>query len=95
MNIHIRLPATIRLSVLKVLIGLSLIGNTQAADLEFNTDILDVNDKANIDLSQFSRPGYLMPGEYSFTVYANKQTLPEQTVFFMPTQPTRKIAWPV
>ncbi|ATM75321.1 PapC/FimD family outer membrane usher protein [Serratia fonticola] len=94
MNIHIRLPATIRLSVLKVLIGLSLIGNTQAADLEFNTDILDVNDKANIDLSQFSRPGYLMPGEYSFTVYANKQTLPEQTVFFYadPANPKNSLA---
>jgi len=94
MNIHIRLPAHIRLSVLRVLIGLSLIGNAQAADLEFNTDILDVNDKANIDLSQFSRPGHLMPGEYSFTVYVNKQTLPEQTVFFYadPANPKSSLA---
>ncbi|WP_447887508.1 outer membrane usher protein [Serratia fonticola] len=94
MNIHIRLPATIRFSVLKVLIGLTLIGNTQAADLEFNTDILDINDKANIDLSQFSRPGYLMPGEYNFTVYANKQTLPEQTLFFYadPADPKNSLA---
>lgn len=94
MNIHIRLPAHIRLSVLRVLIGLSLIGNAQAADLEFNTDILDLNDKANIDLSQFSRPGHLMPGEYSFTVYVNKQTLPEQTVFFYadPANPKSSLA---
>lgn len=94
MNIHIRLPAHIRLSALRILIGLSLVGNAQAADLEFNTDILDVNDKANIDLSQFSRPGHLMPGEYSFTVYVNKQTLPEQTVFFYadPANPKNSLA---
>ncbi|EKT60436.1 fimbrial biogenesis outer membrane usher protein [Providencia rettgeri Dmel1] len=53
-----------------------------AADIEFNTDILDVTDRSNIDLSQFSRPGYLMPGEYSFTVFLNKNTLPEQTIFY-------------
>lgn len=92
--IHTRLPGSMRWSVLKVLIGLSFIGSIQAADLEFNTDILDVNDKANIDLSQFSRPGYLMPGEYSFTVYVNKQTLPEQTVFFYadPADPKNSLA---
>ncbi|WP_284703501.1 FimD/PapC N-terminal domain-containing protein, partial [Escherichia coli] len=40
-------------------------------------DMLDVNDRNNIDLSQFARPGYLMPGEYSFTVFLNKQSMPE------------------
>ncbi|MEX9821248.1 outer membrane usher protein [Providencia vermicola] len=55
---------------------------TNATEIEFNTDILDVNDQANIDLSQFSRPGYLMPGEYSFTIFLNKQSIPEQTVFY-------------
>ncbi|RTG20893.1 hypothetical protein D9B68_13440, partial [Serratia marcescens] len=30
--------------------------------IQFNTDILDVNDRKNIDLSQFSRSGYIMPG---------------------------------
>lgn len=54
----------------------------QAKEIEFNTDILDVNDRANIDLSNFSKSGYLMPGEYSFTVHINKQTLPEQPVFY-------------
>lgn len=62
----------------------ALVISTQsyAQEIHFNTDILDVNDKANIDLSQFSRPGYLMPGEYSFTVMLNKHSLPEQTVFY-------------
>ncbi|EJD6538337.1 outer membrane usher protein [Providencia rettgeri] len=54
----------------------------QAKEIEFNTDILDVNDRANIDLSQFSKSGYLMPGEYSFAIYVNKQTLPEQPIYY-------------
>lgn len=94
MRIHNRLSVIIHLRILIAFISLSIIGNTQAADIEFNTDILDVNDKENIDLSQFSRPGYLMPGEYSFTIYANKQILPEQTVFFYsdPANPKNSLA---
>lgn len=65
-----------------LLISLVLCGQSHAADIEFNTDILDVNDRANIDLSQFARPGYLMPGEYSFTIFLNKHSLPEQAVFY-------------
>jgi outer membrane usher protein FimD/PapC len=75
---------TTRLSLLGLLVALALGARVNAAEIEFNTDILDVNDRANIDLSQFSRPGHLMPGEYSFTLYVNKQTLPEQTVFYYP-----------
>lgn len=63
-------------------VSIVLCSQSYAADIEFNTDILDVNDRANIDLSQFSRPGYLMPGEYRFTVFLNKHSLPEQTVFY-------------
>jgi len=94
MNIHIRLPDNIRVSLLTLLIGFSFISNIQAEDIEFNTDMFDVNDKTKIDLSQFSRPGYLMPGEYSFTIYANKQTLPEQTVFYYedPADPKNSLA---
>lgn len=73
-----------RLSLLGLLVALALGTRVNATEIEFNTDILDVNDRANIDLSQFSRPGHLMPGEYSFTLYVNKQTLPEQTVFYYP-----------
>lgn len=61
---------------------LMLIFSRSATGIEFNTNILDVNDKVNIDLSQFSKPGYLMPGEYSLAIYVNKQALPEQTVFY-------------
>ncbi|MGQ8708718.1 outer membrane usher protein [Serratia sp. TSA_198.1] len=52
--------------------------------IQFNTDVLDVNDRKNIDLSQFSRSGYMMPGTYSLTVNINKNELPEQSVPFYP-----------
>lgn len=51
-------------------------------DIQFNTDVLDVNDRKNIDLSQFSRGGYIMPGQYGMAVHINKATLPEQPVAF-------------
>lgn len=54
-----------------------------AEEIEFNTDILDVNDKKNIDLSQFSRGGFILPGEYDMKVYVNKLELPEQTISFV------------
>ncbi|CAI0974543.1 Outer membrane usher protein papC precursor [Serratia quinivorans] len=52
------------------------------AGIRFNSDILDVNDRKNIDLSQFSRSGYIMPGSYSMVVHINKNELPEQKIPF-------------
>lgn len=53
-----------------------------ADEVEFNTDVLDVKDRANIDLGQFSRGGFIMPGNYSMVVRINKQELPEQSIPF-------------
>ncbi|CAI1930305.1 outer membrane usher protein [Serratia marcescens] len=52
--------------------------------IQFNTDILDVNDRKNIDLSQFSRSGYIMPGAYAMVIHLNNNELPEQSVSFYP-----------
>lgn len=70
-------------SVLLALFSMQL---AQAEDaVEFNTDVLDVKERANIDLSQFSKSGYLMPGKYQLTVRVNKSDLPDQSVeFFAP-----------
>jgi outer membrane usher protein FimD/PapC len=55
-----------------------------AADsIEFNTDVLDVKDRTAIDLSEFSRAGYIMPGQYALVLRVNKQELPEQTITFL------------
>lgn len=55
-----------------------------AGDIEFNTDVLDLNDRTNIDLSQFARSGFILPGTYSMVVQLNNQPLPEQSVAFYP-----------
>ncbi|HEO9034752.1 TPA: outer membrane usher protein [Serratia marcescens] len=52
--------------------------------IQFNTDVLDVNDRKNIDLSQFTRSGYIMPGAYTMAVHLNKNELPEQSIYFYP-----------
>lgn len=43
--------------------------------VEFNTDLLSVDDKSNIDFSSFSEPGFILPGTYLLTVYINKHAL--------------------
>ncbi|MEZ6878840.1 outer membrane usher protein [Enterobacter sp. KBR-315C3_2022] len=53
-----------------------------AGDIEFNTDVLDVHDRKNIDLSQFARGGFIMPGTYGMVVHINKNDLPEQQIPF-------------
>lgn len=78
-----------RYKFLTFAIGLSLGGTPfishvhAAKTIDFNTDVLDVNDRGNIDLSQFSKAGYIMPGDYLFVVRVNDNALPETTVQFI------------
>ncbi|UXP24935.1 MULTISPECIES: outer membrane usher protein [unclassified Enterobacter] len=69
-----------------ILLALFVMRGAQAGDdVQFNTDVLDVKDRTSIDLSQFSKAGYLMPGKYQLTVRVNKSDLPDQQVeFFAP-----------
>ncbi|WP_213793646.1 outer membrane usher protein [Klebsiella aerogenes] len=63
-----------QISLLSALIIASL--SVHADDnIQFNTDVLDVKDRGNISLDQFSHAGYLMPGDYTFTVRVNGQSL--------------------
>ncbi len=41
--------------------------------IEFNTDLLDLNDKNNIDFSRFSQAGYIMPGQYDLNIKLNNK----------------------
>ena len=68
--------------VIIVITLLSLGSYTQAKDVQFNIDVLDVTDRENIDLGQFTHSGYIMPGRYLLQVRVNKQELPEQTIIF-------------
>ncbi|ECV4068481.1 PapC/FimD family outer membrane usher protein, partial [Salmonella enterica] len=50
-----------------------LSGNSRA--VEFNTDIVDAEDKSNINFSAFSRANYIMPGTYQMQVHLNGNSL--------------------
>lgn len=55
----------------------------QAKEIEFNTDILDLQERQNIDLGQFSRSGYIMPGLYTMNLRVNKNEFSDITVEFL------------
>ncbi len=57
-----------------------------ADDIQFNTDILDINDRTNFDVTQFSQSGYIMPGEYSMAIQLNKHGLQEHPITFYPIE---------
>ena len=79
-------PGGVRARLLGICIMVALGGKSlyaQSADkVEFNTNILDLTDRANIDLSQFSQGGFIMPGTYPMVIRLNQQELPEQSVVF-------------
>ena len=68
------------LSMLIASIFVSFSGYTLSDGIEFNTDILDINDRENIDLSRFSQQGFILAGEYEMAVFVNKKALPEQKI---------------
>ncbi|ELM3741179.1 outer membrane usher protein [Yersinia ruckeri] len=74
----------LHLLILGVIISYIVSGtiSAQATEFQFNTDVLDINDRKNIDLDLFSRSNYIMPGNYLMSVQMNKQDLSEQSVVF-------------
>lgn len=56
-----------------------------ADDIQFNTDLFDVDDRQNIDVSHFSHKGYIMPGRYTMNIRLNNEPLAERVVdFYIP-----------
>lgn len=65
-----------QLSVTAIVVYAVLSGYTYATDdIQFNMDVLDVKERSNVNLKQFAKAGYLMPGDYTFTVNINGQAL--------------------
>ena len=56
------------------------------SSIQFNTDILDISDRNNIDLSRFSKGAFIMSGNYNLNVMMNKQSLDVQPVDFLPPE---------
>lgn len=50
---------------------------------EFNTDVMDVEDRGQIDISHFSRAGYVMPGDYDLMLNINGHDTREVNVSFL------------
>ncbi len=80
------------ISVLLALIGTHAVYAEE--EIEFNTDVLDVQDRSRINLKEFSRAGYIMPGDYQMAIRLNKSELPEMPVTFMvpPDDPQGSVA---
>lgn len=71
--------------ILGLMIGFiisSVMFPANAEDYDFNTDMLDVSDRKNIDLGQFAHAGFIMPGQYIMAVRVNNQSLGDQEVNF-------------
>lgn len=53
-----------------------------AQDVEFNTSLLDINDKESIDSGIFRQSGYILPGEYMMQVIVNNTLIGERKLRF-------------
>lgn len=52
-----------------------LFASPRSWPVDFNTDILDAEDKKNIDFSRFSQTGYIMPGIYQLKILLNGEDI--------------------
>lgn len=69
--------------MLGISISLALINTSfPVFAVEFNTDILDADDRNNIDLSRFAQAGYIMPGTYNLVLKLNGSNITEQEFVF-------------
>lgn len=79
-----------KITLLNLFITAALSGVWQPAvaekDVEFNTDVLDVKDRANFDLSRFAQSDYIYPGEYKMSLRLNDTTIGEAKVSFLPQE---------
>ncbi|HDZ8965061.1 TPA: fimbria/pilus outer membrane usher protein [Aeromonas dhakensis] len=64
------------------LIVISWAEGSYAGDIEFNTDLLDVKDKENIESGAFKQAGFIIPGEYSMQLVVNNVLAGERKVRF-------------
>jgi outer membrane usher protein FimD/PapC len=57
-----------------------------AEEFQFNTDVLDVKDRQNLDLGVFASANFIMPGQYTLLVQVNRVTLSEFPITYSPAQ---------
>ncbi|MCS3430281.1 fimbria/pilus outer membrane usher protein [Klebsiella sp. BIGb0407] len=57
-----------------------------AADVEFNTDVLDAADRGNVDLTRFATDNYVPAGEYLLDIKVNGQAIGQKKVRYLATK---------
>ncbi|MBM3106220.1 outer membrane usher protein [Pseudomonas sp. V1] len=57
-----------------------------AEEFQFNTDVLDLKDRENLDLGVFASANFIMPGRYSLVVHVNGDSLTEFYVDYLPAE---------
>lgn len=55
-----------------------------AEEFQFNTEVLDLKDRENLDLGVFASANFIMPGQYSLMVHMNRDTLAEFPIDYLP-----------
>lgn len=73
---------TIRQVTLGTLLIFVIMESSEASDIQFNTDVMDIADRDNIDLSRFSRKGFILPGKYTLRLNINSVALAEREIVF-------------
>lgn len=65
-----------------------------AEETQFNTDILDTNDKKNLNISVFAVAGYIMPGVYRMAVILNQKKITDFDTLYYSTPEDEKSSFP-
>ena len=54
-----------------------------ATDVEFNTDVLDAEDRGNVDLTRFATDNYIPAGEYLLDIKINGQEIGQKKIRYL------------
>ncbi len=76
-----------RKKILAASVALFFCRNSSASEVvEFNTDVLDVSERSEVDLSTFINENYISPGDYWLQISINNNKLPRQKIKFYPDE---------
>lgn len=67
---------------LVILSAFFIFNSAYSNTVEFNPNMFNLDDGENIDVSQFSKSGYILPGIYTLKIQLNKNVISEQPITF-------------
>lgn len=75
----------IKIKTLAITIALLCYISDSFADtpIEFNTDVLDIADRQNVDLGRFAQSNYISPGKYLLDIRLNGEPLQQQEIQYV------------